>query len=102
AEAAPDAQDGDSRHPRRTEGAVEVGTPVPEDPHPGAYQYERQQRTDVDPRPEQLQRQQPGGQADGDTGIDRGEEGRAEPGMDLAGPAAEQAVARQRVEDARL
>src|SRR3989442_10818363 len=100
AEAAHDAQDRDGRNPRRAEGAMQIGTLGPEDPHPGAHQHEREQRTDVDPRPEQLQRQQPGGEADGDAGVDRGEVGRAETGMDLAGPPAEQADAEHRVEDA--
>src|SRR2546427_1257227 len=102
AEAAHDAQDRDGRNPWRAEGAVQIGTLGPEDPHPGAHQHEREQRADVDPRPQQLQRQQPGGEADGDAGVDRREVGRAETGMDLAGPPAEQAIARHRVENARL
>src|SRR5436853_1390627 len=73
-----------------------------QDPYAGAHQHEREQRADVDPGPEQLQRQQPGCEAYRDAGVDRGEVGRAEPRVDSAGPGPEQAVARHRVEDARL
>src|SRR2546421_13075574 len=102
AEAAHDAQDRDGGNPRRAEGAVQIGTLGPEDPHPGAQQHEGEQRADVDPRPQQLQRQQRGGEGDGDAGVDRREIGRAETVRELGGRPAEQVIAIHRVEDASL
>src|SRR3989475_10964389 len=49
-----------------------------QDPYAGAHQHEREQRADVDPGPEQLQRQQPGCEAYRDAGVDRGEGRRME------------------------
>src|SRR5437870_393444 len=66
--------------------------------HTPAHTRTNARRTDVDPGAEQLQRQEPGREADRNAGVNRGEVRRAEPRMDLAAPSADQAVAGYRVE----
>src|SRR5437867_4828988 len=102
AETGEDAEHWHERYERCAERSLEIGSRMSQDPYAGAHQHEREQRADVDPRPEQLQRQQPGCEAYRDAGVDRGEVRRAEPRVDSAGPGPEQAVARHRVEDAGL
>src|SRR2546430_1521130 len=85
------AEQRDQGDERRPERPLQIGARVPQDPHAGAHQHEREQRADVDPGAKQLQRQEPGGEAHGDAGIDRGQVGRAETRMDLTGPGPEQA-----------
>ena len=75
---------------------------MPQDPHTAAYQHERQQGADVHELAENPDREQAGKEGHADAGIDGGEVRRAEVGMDLPSPAAEQAVARHRIEHSRL
>src|ERR1041384_3797018 len=86
--------------PRGPEWTIEVRALLAENQYPGAHEYEREQRADIDELPEQLQRQQAGCERHGHAGEDRRQIRRAILRMHGAGPFAEQAVARHRVEDA--
>src|SRR6266480_3633273 len=99
---ADDSRNRDERDPGRPERAVGIGTLLTENPHAGADQHEREQGADVDQLTEQLQRQEAGRERHGHAGEDRREVRRPVFGMDGAGPCTEQAVARHRVEHARL
>src|SRR5947199_2560936 len=73
AETGEDAEHWHERYERGAERSLEIGSRMSQDPYAGAHEHEREQRADVDPRPQQLQRQQPGCEAYRDAGVDRGE-----------------------------
>src|ERR1039457_487952 len=97
-----DAEDRDQRYQRSSEWAMQVRTPFAQNPYARAHDDERQQRTNAYQFAENPNRHHRSEYRHEKSHGNRRNVRRAEPGMHLASPLRQQAIARHGVEHPRL